>query len=105
MGDSIGSGVFLFFAIYFACLYEFFVDMPVFFTSFFSVNFIISMSDGLFTANAGLQFGFFVPVIVSEIVCNIFYKDGERKVIENIKGETVGMIGLFNRFLQFSDSI
>ncbi len=55
MGDSIGSGVFLFFAIYFACLYEFFVDMPVFFTSFFSVNFIISMSDGFFTANAGLS--------------------------------------------------
>ena len=45
MGDSIGSGVFLFFAIYFACLYEFFVDMPVFFTSFFSINFIISMSE------------------------------------------------------------
>ena len=46
-----------------------------------------------------------LAVIVSEIVCNIFYKDGERKVIENNKGETVGMIGLFNRFLQFSDSI
>ena len=55
MGDSIGSGVFFFFAIYFACLYEVFVDMPVFLTSFFSVNFIISMSDGLFTANAGLS--------------------------------------------------
>lgn len=54
MGDSIGSGVFFFLAI-FTFLYEFFVDMPVFFTSFFSVNLIISMSDGFFTANAGLS--------------------------------------------------
>ena len=55
MGDSIGSGVFFFLAIYFTFLYEFFVDMPVFFTSFFSVNLIISMFDGLFTANTGLS--------------------------------------------------
>ena len=55
MGDSIPGVVFSLFAIYFACLYEFFVDMPVFFTSFFSVNFIFSMSDGFFTANAGLR--------------------------------------------------
>ena len=99
MGDSIGSDIFFFFAVYFAFLYEFFVDIPVFFSSFFSVYFVVSMSDGFFTANAGLSGWFFIPVIVSEIICNVFYEDRKRKVVENVKRETVGMIGFFNRFL------
>ena len=99
MGDSIGSDIFFFFAVYFAFLYEFFVDIPVFFSSFFSVYFVVSMSDGFFTTDTGLNGWFFIPVIVSEIICNVFYEDRKRKVVENIKRKTIGMIGLFNRFV------
>ena len=99
MGDSIGSDIFFFFAVYFAFLYEFFVDIPVFFSSFFSVYFVVSMSDSLFTTDTGLNGWFFIPVIVSEIICNVFYEDRKRKVVENINRKTLGMIGLFNRFV------
>jgi len=52
---------------------------------FFSIDFIISISHCSFPLDTGLQFGFFVPVVISKAVLDIFYHNREREIIKYIE--------------------